>query len=262
MATPTGNIPQKYIWEFPGDPTNVGTSVINPPKGALIISTSDGAWYRKTTGYGDNSGYSLVLSGTDGMLKSVYDPQNAGYISGDTEGSNQGGLLSMDAGAGGIGGSVTTYGTDSGAGGSISTNGGSSLGATGGSITTSGGTESGGSIDTSSKGGHAGGSIDASGGSTDDGGDITTANGGGSINTAGSGSIEFGAVGTRTTVNGSAAEGDKTITLPNLTGTVALTSQITLAAIETAAAITPCTDGTVTPVNSITTKGGIITAIS
>lgn len=164
--------------------------------------------------------YRLIPDGGGGdMQKSVYDPQGAGYISGDTEGSNQGGLLSMDAGAAGIGGSVTTYGTDSGAGGSISTNGGSSPGANGGTISTNGSTESGGHIDTSSHV-HAGGNIDTFGGADLDGGDINTSNGGGSIDTRGSGSIQLGAAGTRTTVVGSAAEGDKTITLPNRTGTI------------------------------------------
>ncbi len=58
--TPTGNIPQKYVWEFPGNPTNASTSIINPPLGAFVVSTTDGAWYRKTTGYGDNTGYTLT----------------------------------------------------------------------------------------------------------------------------------------------------------------------------------------------------------
>jgi hypothetical protein len=60
-----------------------------------------------------------------------------------------------------------------------------------------------------------------------DGGTINTSAGGGSINTRGTGSIELGVTGTRTTLNGSAATTDKTVTLPNATGTVALTQQAT-----------------------------------
>jgi hypothetical protein len=63
-----------------------------------------------------------------------------------------------------------------------------------------------------------GGSINMSGGGQS-GGSINTSNGGGSINTRGSGSIEFGISGTRTTLNGSATV-DRTITLPNITGTL------------------------------------------
>lgn len=59
-----GNIPQKYVYEFAGNPTNVSTSILNPPKGALVINNTNGDWYRKTTGYGDNSGYSLSGSGS------------------------------------------------------------------------------------------------------------------------------------------------------------------------------------------------------
>ncbi len=51
------------------------------------------------------------------------------------------------------------------------------------------------------------------------------------------------------------------VTFPT-SGTLATTAQITLAAIELAASVTPCADGTVTPVTSITTKAGIITSIS
>ena len=66
----------------------------------------------------------------------------------------------------------------------------------------------------------SGGSIDTSAG----GGSIVTRGGGGSIYTYATGSIELGATGTRTTLYGSASGSDKTITLPNATGTIALTS--------------------------------------
>lgn len=60
MTTPQGNVPQKYIWQFVGDPTNALVSQINPPKGALVINNLNGDVYRKTTEYGDNSGYLII----------------------------------------------------------------------------------------------------------------------------------------------------------------------------------------------------------
>ena len=83
-----------------------------------------------------------------------------------------------------------------------------------GHISTGGGGVTGGYIDTSS-----GGSID-----TGSGGNIYTRDGGGSITTNGTGSIELGETGTRTTFTGSASGGNKSIALPNLSGTVALTT--------------------------------------
>jgi hypothetical protein len=53
------------------------------------------------------------------------------------------------------------------------------------------------------------------------GGDITTNNGGGSIDTTGVGSIGFGTIGTRTTLTGTATA-DRTQTLPNESGTIAV----------------------------------------
>ena len=82
-----------------------------------------------------------------------------------------------------------------------------------------------GGIDTSNNGGHittnlGGGSIDTQ----SNGGNITTSSGGGSIDTSGTGSIELGSTGTRTTFRGNAATVNKTIDLPNLTGTVVVTA--------------------------------------
>lgn len=65
---------------------------------------------------------------------------------------------------------------------------------------------------------------------TSDGGSIDTSNGGGSINTRGTGSIEFGEVGTRTTLTGTATA-NRAISMPNATGTLALTSDITKTAV-------------------------------
>ena len=94
----------------------------------------------------------------------------------------------------------------------------------GGSIFTYGG---GGSISTSTSGGsisttNSGGSINTASG----GGNIDTSGGGGSINTNGTGSIGLGnsVANTMTTFRGNAATVNKTIDLPNLTGTVVVTA--------------------------------------
>lgn len=88
-----------------------------------------------------------------------------------------------------------------------------------------------GSIDTSASGfintNTSGGSISTqnSGGNintSNSGGSINTSQAGGSIDTRNTGSIELGYAGTRTTFRGNAASSDKTIDLPNLSGTVAV----------------------------------------
>ena len=94
-------------------------------------------------------------------------------------------------------------------------------GATGGDYGAGG---SAGYIDTSAYQGNSGGNVNTTGGISGGGGSIDTSNGGGSINTKGTGSIQLGVNGARTTLNGSASGGNKTITLPNTTGTIALTS--------------------------------------
>jgi hypothetical protein len=129
---------------------------------------------------------------------------------------------------GGTGGSINTSGADEYNGGSINTN--AFPGYSGGSINASGGsTGGGGSINTSSGGGYidtrgstegwSGGDINTSGGVDANGGSINTSNGGGSINTTGTGSIQLGVSTTRTTLNGNASA-DRTVTLPNITGTL------------------------------------------
>jgi hypothetical protein len=72
--------------------------------------------------------------------------------------------------------------------------------------------------------GGSAGYIDTSAYQGNSGGNINTSNGGGAIDTRGTGSIQLGVTGARTTLNGSASGGNKTITLPNATGTIALTS--------------------------------------
>jgi hypothetical protein len=57
MALP-GNSSLPLIFFYPGNPTNVSTTIINPPLGSLIIDYSTPAMWQKTTAAGDNSGYS------------------------------------------------------------------------------------------------------------------------------------------------------------------------------------------------------------
>jgi len=64
------------------------------------------------------------------------------------------------------------------------------------------------------------------------GGTINTSDGGGSIDTRGVGSIQLGVTGNRTTLVGSASGSDKTITLPNETGTIALTDHTIKAGVQ------------------------------
>lgn len=148
------------------------------------------------------------------------------------------------ANSGGTGGSINLAGANAnetegpgGNAGNINLAGGvpySGNGANGGSINLSGGydTGNGGSINLSSAFNGAGGSIvsvgtnNASGGSltmsagaSGNGGSINTDNDGGSINTRGTGSIELGITGTRTTLVGTATA-PRSISLPNASGTL------------------------------------------
>jgi len=120
----------------------------------------------------------------------------------------------------GTGGYIKTSGDGGGqAGGYIDTSatfGGSS----GGYINTTGSDGAGGYIDTrGTNSGYDGGSINTSAGTNGGGGTINTSNDGGAINTRGTGSIGFGIAATRTTLNGSATTA-RTVTLPNITGTL------------------------------------------
>lgn len=177
------------------------------------------------------------------MTKAVYDPQGVNKISGGTTGAGVGGVLSMLGSDGGDAGNINTSAGsgDSTGGGYINTSGGASDGAVGGDITTYG--------------------------STLPGGRINTANGGGQINTGGTGLIQLGAPGTRTTFAGNASS-DISIILPDLAGAVLLnTSPTGLASLLNAALIVPVADGTytvgigITTNGTITVSGGIITAI-
>lgn len=124
-------------------------------------------------------------------------------------------------GNGGNGGTITMIGGPGyltpGNAGNISTSAGTGEGH-GGDILTYGGTDSvGGTIRT--YGGAMGGGNILTYGATAAGGAIETYDGGGSISTRGTGSIELGAIGTRTTLTGTASA-DRAIALPNYSGTL------------------------------------------
>ncbi len=168
---------------------------------------------------------------TGDMAKSVYDPQNAGKISGNGTSGGTGGILSMVGADGASAGSITTDALSANAGqidtssvalssspgGDIITKSGVGGGSDGGSIVTKGGAAGapGGSINTKGSDtlNKAGGSINTSA-ATDAGGSIDTHDGGGSINTRGNGSIELGSDGTRTTITGTATA-NRALTLPD-----------------------------------------------
>jgi len=213
------------------------------PEGTAVKSTGETGGSKFLREDGDGTCSWQTVAGTGDMTKAVYDSQNLGLISG-LQGSGGGGN------SGGVGGSLDLSGGDSGitpnipgsgvggTGGNIHTYGGNGFttdpaatdysGGNGGYIKTTGSDAvdgaagaAGGSIDTSAVGGQAGGSIDTSAG----GGSIDTHSGGGSINTRGTGSIEFGVAATRTTLVGSATAA-RTITLPDVTGTVITTGNL------------------------------------
>lgn len=118
------------------------------------------------------------------MAVSTYDPMGQSRISG----ASPGGVLNLDGGNGVVqGGSILANagsGTSPGAGGTLDLRGGTDVGV----------------------GGQPGGSID-------------THDGGGSLDTRGTGSLELGIAATRTTLVG-AATAARTITLPDATGTL------------------------------------------
>ena len=232
------------------DGGNINTSAGSNGSGGNI-NTSHGGGYINTSG-------DETLNSFGGSINTSGKEANGGCIDTSDHGFGNGGgsILTYDGGS--TGGTIDTHGSAWGAGGSINTSGGNvpfSSGAGGsintsnggGSINTSGDNDGGhgGSISTYSLNGNAGGYInttgidwtggyintssvenrggyiDTSGGSMGDGGSINTSDGGGSINTRGTGSIELGSSGTRTTIVGSATS-NRALTLPNNSGTIAL----------------------------------------
>ena len=194
-----------------------GNSVGN---GGSIISTG-------ANGENYNGGTLYMSAGSNGNGGSIDTSGGMSGVGGSINTRNRGGyIITSGNDEGGFGGYIDTRAIDE-SGGYINTSGNE---ATGGNIDTRGssGGGRGGNINTSGGGENAGGNINTSGGSSNFGigGSIDLSNGGGSINTRGVGSIQLGVTGTRTTLNGSASGSDKTITLPNATGRIALTSDV------------------------------------
>ena len=215
------------------------------------INTSNKGGSINTSGYDANAGGSINLSAGLGGAGGYIDGKNkGGFIKFYGTGSNL-----ENGGVGGAGGSINiSAGRHSQTGQSINPSTGAGLGGNGGSIQLLGG--SGGEENNGANGGNGGtilgdgggaitvgqnaqgeailatgynaGTINFSAGYNGAGGNINISDGGGSINTRGTGSIELGVTGTRTTLNGSASGSNKTITLPNATGTIALTNDTRL----------------------------------
>jgi hypothetical protein len=79
----------------------------------------------------------------------------------------------------------------------------------------------GGAVFTYATGANAGGNLYAQGGTNGPGGDVNTSDGGGAINTRGTGIIELGQTGTRTTLEGTATE-SRAIDFPDESGTLVI----------------------------------------
>jgi len=212
------------------------------------INTSGGA-----SGAGGSINTSGGYAGDGGSINtsdgggSINISSHGGSIVSTGGSDSTGGSINLSASASAnnssTGGSISLLGADNDRAGNITSNAGNQdNNSRGGDLNMSGDSKRGGDINTSS-GTHSpadngpvifyggrGGDILTGGGSASgvsegrDGGSINTSDGGGSINTRGTGSIQLGVTGTRTTLNGSASGTDKTITLPNATGTIALTN--------------------------------------
>lgn len=164
------------------------------------------------------SGTTITATGSGDMLKSVYDPQNLNLISGAAG--------TPDVAAGGTGGNLQFIGGNGGNdpagmggnGGGIQLNGGNgeslNIGGDAGSIVSNGGDGAG--------GGGNGGTLNMSGGSGVTGGSIDTSVGGGDIDTN-AGTIGLGLSGSRTNLV-KTSTADRTISLPDATGTLLLTN--------------------------------------
>ena len=184
----------------PENPTEIETSLAGGNGGTITLKGGDGGFDLIDGGIGGNSG-SINLSGFTGLGGDSHGGHGGSITLMGGWDSASAGSINLNAGSGGAdnhGGSIISTGNNNHRGGTLDMSAG---GSEGGSINTS----SGGSINTSN-----------------DGGSINTSNEGGSINTRGVGSIQLGQLGTRTTLNGS-ANGNRTITLPNASGTIALT---------------------------------------
>jgi hypothetical protein len=221
---------------------NIRTNSIDTRNGNAVggFTGGNGGYIDLRGGDGNtNAGGNISLIGSGGAAGSI-------NLSGSTNSGNGGSIDLSGGGFGNYGGSINLRGSrmidldvSSGYGGSINLSGGNPDGSPGGSIFASGGSAEGapgGTLDMrgsvlGSSGGASGGSIYTYG-SNSLGGTINTSDGGGSINTRGTGSIGLGVSGTRTTLTGTATE-DRAISLPNASGTIALTNTLGSWAITT-----------------------------
>ncbi len=228
-----------------GDDTSiVGVVKVGDGASAFTITATGTSGDIQATTFTGSGGTGGSIAGT---LRMSGDPTNTltvlgGNIntSGGSANSANGGTIAMQGGStsASVAGRLFTYG-DKAAGGDIFTYGGGSIsgGATGGHIWTYGGlqnTGTGGHVDTHGADNGAGGNINTSAGAAGNGGSINTSStgatsggsidthdGGGSIITTGTGSIELGATGTRSTLNGTATS-NRVITLPDEAGALLL----------------------------------------
>jgi hypothetical protein len=169
--------------------TNTGEVLTGGTNGSLFMKGGDAVAYSSAIEPGGNAGY-INLNGAPG---------------GDGDGGD-GGYINLSAGTDdGHGGSIDLRGDQYSRGGSIISTGTDFGGVNGGTLNMSAG--------------------DIPGGGNRSGGSITTMSGGGSIDTTGTGTIELGISNTRTTFVGSATT-NRSISLPDASGTIALTNTL------------------------------------
>lgn len=106
MANP-GNSSLPLLYYFNGNPTNVSTSIINPPLGSLVIDYTTPSLWVKTTAQGDNSGYA---GGAGGTLSA---PVISGGLTASGSAANtfagSTGAFATSTGANTFGGSTNTF---------------------------------------------------------------------------------------------------------------------------------------------------------
>jgi len=176
--------------------TNTGEVLTGGTNGSLFMKGGDAVAYSSAIEPGGNAGY-INLNGAPG---------------GDGDGGD-GGYINLSAGPDdGHGGSIDLRGDQYSKGGSIISTGSDYSGRNGGTLNMSAGS--------------------VPGGGNRSGGSITTMSGGGSIDTTGTGMIELGISNTRTTFVGSATT-NRSISLPDASGTIALTNTLGSWAITT-----------------------------
>lgn len=103
MANP-GNSSLPLLYFYNGNPTNVATSIINPPLGSIVIDYTTPALWQKTTAQGDNSGYNGASGGTINAPLITGGLTASGSASNDFSGST--GTFKTSTGVNTIGGAT------------------------------------------------------------------------------------------------------------------------------------------------------------